>query len=92
MEKIKLKLTYFKPSGKYYTEETLEAPKNMPWHQCLELVEFHFVGGCLPGLVTGEKDYIVHVTSDDHPTACPALVNKSLRHVGSLTHNFDLYS
>ncbi|MEX6316150.1 hypothetical protein AB6G19_23415 [Providencia manganoxydans] len=48
-----LKLTYFKPSGKYYSEGEIEVDSSTDWNTCIELVRFRFEGACLPGLVTG---------------------------------------
>ncbi|MDE9494369.1 hypothetical protein KKJ09_12435 [Xenorhabdus bovienii] len=79
MEKVILDLTYFKPTGKYYAESKLEVDKEIPWHKCIELVQFHFNGACLPGLVTGAKNYIVHVNNKDHPMTYPTIVTDSLK-------------
>lgn len=79
-----LKLTYFKPSGKYYSEGEIEVDSSTDWNTCIELVRFRFEGACLPGLVTGAKNYIVHVNSDNHPSAYPAIITKSLRHCCTL--------
>ncbi|KLN95699.1 hypothetical protein [Moellerella wisconsensis] len=81
MEQVTLKLTYFKASGKYYSEGELKVDKNLDWGVCLELVDFHFRGACLPGLNKGSSGFIVHVTSEDHPKAFPAIITNSLKKV-----------
>lgn len=71
---FKINLTYFKPSGKYYS--TGEYFSHMQWmYQVFEEVKFKRDYGKLPGLISGfGKDFIIYVDSEDHPNGYPGLI------------------
>nr|WP_181374682.1 hypothetical protein [Pectobacterium carotovorum]AKG47517.1 hypothetical protein pA_00077 [Pectobacterium carotovorum] len=88
MTNATLKLTYFKPNGKYYGAGEIEVNSSTDWELCTNIVRFRFTGGCLPGLATGEKDIIVLISSDNHPMASQTILTKSLSYCASLTNSF----
>lgn len=66
-------LTYFKKSGKYYSEGQLEVPNtDRPWEiydQVRELLKTR----TLPGLIPGHSNFTVHV---DIPDGVPAVISE----------------
>lgn len=68
----KVKLTYFKKSGKYYSEgEYITTLEHM--HQIFEEVGKRIKSGRLPGLIEGVNDFHVLVEVPNHPYEYPAL-------------------
>jgi hypothetical protein len=69
-----IKLTYFKPSGKYYTHGEYRTNKaNM--FEIADEVEHMNTHGALPGLTSGCEGYFhIHIDAGDHPNAYPVLV------------------
>lgn len=68
-----VKLNYFKPSGKWYSEagyRTQHKPLFEIWREVREMRE----AGALPGLVEGAKEFIVSVDVPRHPHRHPHLV------------------
>ena len=61
MAKFDVEFTYFKKSGKYYSDgkATLEAPS---WYDVVELIKTIHKEGNLPGLVSGAKEF--HIMAD----------------------------
>jgi hypothetical protein len=59
MRKVRLK--YFKPSGKYYTEADLEITDEMDRLDVNMVVKILIGQRKLPGLVEGHSDYYVYI-------------------------------
>ncbi len=68
-----VKLTYFKPSGKYYSDGEYESNKEDLWEIWNE-VEQKRESGHLPGLIEGHSPFIVSVDVPDHPHNHPHLI------------------
>lgn len=69
---FKVKLTYFKSSGKYYTDgeyETKETELYLIYREVRELKRM----GKLPGLAEGHSDFFVLAEVPDYPQAYPHL-------------------
>ena len=75
---LKVKLTYFKPSGKYYSEGEFEVKETFHMYQIIEMVQGMVDQKKLPGLSKGAFRYIVLVEAPDHPEGYPALVNTEI--------------
>jgi len=60
-----VKLTYFKSTGKYYSEGEYKTEKIALWEIFKEVREKMF-GGCLPGLCKGTCDFIVSIDVPEH--------------------------
>ncbi|QSM00860.1 hypothetical protein YerA41_159 [Yersinia phage YerA41] len=70
---IKVKLTYFKRSGKYYTEGEYESEHK--WlHDITDEIRKMRSEGKLPGINGAGEDFIIHVDMGDAETAVPALI------------------
>ncbi|BES79973.1 hypothetical protein [Yersinia phage vB_Yru_GN1] len=70
---IKVKLTYFKRSGKYYTEGEYESEHK--WlHDITDEIHKMRSEGKLPGINGAGEDFIIHVDMGDTETAVPALI------------------
>lgn len=69
---MKVLLTYFKPTGKYYSEGDYETSKTDLWKIWNEIKEM-VLKGQLPGLVEGAREFIVSVNVPDHPHNHPHL-------------------
>ena len=70
---MKVKLSYFKPSGKWYSDGEFDAePKALYeiWHEVERLRD----RGRLPGLMPGHSPYIVFVDVPEHEHNHPHLV------------------
>ena len=73
---MNVKLTYFKPSGKYYSEDReLELPAGTPMHEIHALIDGKISARKLPGLKEGHSEYIVLIEVPMHPHNCPHLLN-----------------
>jgi hypothetical protein len=68
-----IKLTYFKRSGKYYTDGSYYSEKEWMHHIFDEVVDMK-KNLQLPGLISGDWDGIIHIYSDTHPNAYPGLI------------------
>ena len=69
-----IKLTYFKPSGKYYTHGEYRTTKAHMF-EIADEVHCLIERGALPGLAAGHQEYYhVHIDAGDHPNAYPVLV------------------
>jgi hypothetical protein len=70
----KVKLTYFKESGKYYSNGEYETKQQMMYDVYEEVRQMQ-KDGKLPGLVDGGgKEFTVLVEIPDHPCGCPQLI------------------
>lgn len=65
-------LTYFKLSGKYYSEGSYVSDK-AEMHEIFDEVEIMIDAGKLPGLVEGAKEFYVHAVVPCHPHDHPCL-------------------
>ena len=83
---MKVRLTYFRHSGKYYTEGEYEhvpyvdviGPVYTPMFQIWEEVRGMLIRGVRPGLVKGNPtEFIVSVDVPDHPHNHPCLIMPS---------------
>ncbi len=61
---MKINVTTFKPSGKYYTEETVKLPVEHH-HEMVPYVKQLIADRKIPGLVEGATGYHVLITSSD---------------------------
>ncbi len=71
--KHEIKLTYFKRSGKYYTEGSYYSEKEYMYQIFEEVAELK-ENLQLPGLSSGDWEGIIHIYSDTHPNAYPGLI------------------
>ena len=62
----KVKLTYFKQSGKYYSEGEYETNKRY-MYEILDEVKDLLRDKQLPGLMVGHSDFITLIEVPDHP-------------------------
>lgn len=70
---MKVKLTYFKQSGKYYSEGEYDTEKEYLF-KVFEEVKKMAEDGCLPGLMSGRSEFHVLIDVPDHPHNHPHLV------------------
>lgn len=68
-----IKLTYFKRSGKYYTDGSYYSGKKYMFEIFEEVADMK-ENLLLPGLSSGDWDGIIHIYSDTHPNAYPGLI------------------
>lgn len=71
---VKVDLTYFKQSGKYYADGSYETEKvNILdiWKEVREMI----ANKKLPGLMEGHSEFIVSVDIPEHPVNHPHLFN-----------------
>jgi hypothetical protein len=69
-----IKLTYFKRSGKYYSDGSYYSEKKYMWEIFDEVADMN-ANFLLPGLNSGDYwDGIIHIHSDTHPNAYPGLI------------------
>lgn len=73
MPEYKVELTYFKPSGKYYSTGEYTSTKDHLF-QILEEVEAMFAEHKRPGLVDGPQSFITLVNVPGHPHDHPNLI------------------
>lgn len=84
---MKVKLTYFKESGKYYSGGALEVPDDLPhdigglkagevtpMFEIWDVVRHLLITRSLPGLVPKHSPYQVLVEVPEHPHNCPHMV------------------
>jgi len=74
MLKMKVKLTYFKAGGKYYSEGSFETSCGMPMFTIYGTVRDMLDSHRLPGLMEGHSDFMVLVDVPDHDHNVPALL------------------
>lgn len=80
-EKYKIQITYFKSSGKFYTNDEYETEKKTMFEVCDEVRQMNR-DGKLPGLVGGWQ-YDILVDSKDHPLAVPCLLKPAANPIAS---------
>lgn len=68
-----VKLTYFKPSGKYYSEGSYTT-NNVGLYDIWSEVRTMQIEKDLPGLTSGHSDFIISVDVPDHPCRHPHLI------------------
>lgn len=66
-------LTYFKPTGKYYSEASVMSA-GPELFDIWDDVRTWMRTQCLPGLMAGHSEFIVLVEVPDHPNAHPHLM------------------
>ena len=71
---MKVILTYFKVSGKYYSTGEYDAKDGQEMFQIWDAVRKLKDNGALPGLVDGAKNYIISIDVPDHPYNHPHLI------------------
>lgn len=71
MEEYKIKLDYFKSSGKYYASGEYST-KQKAFYKVFEEVESMKTMNALPG-VSG-NEFIIHIDSEEHPCGYPHLI------------------
>ncbi len=71
---MRVLLTYFRPSGKFYSEGEYEAWDGKPLYEIWADVKSLMIAKCLPGLMAGHDDYIVSIDVPAHPTRHPHLI------------------
>lgn len=69
----KVLLTYFRASGKYYTEGEYETKKT-GLYEIWDEVENLKLLGTLPGLVEGANEFHISIDVPDHPHRHPHLI------------------
>jgi len=75
-DEITVELTYFKPNGKYYSQDELKiSGLGKPLHEIWSMLEGKVLARELPGLKKGHSDYLVLVDVPRHPHNCPHLLN-----------------
>lgn len=75
-DKVQVKLTYFKPNGKYYAGgDFWMTGLGVRMDQIFDLVEQKAVSQTLPGFNEGHGEFIVLVDVPRHPHNFPALIN-----------------
>lgn len=71
----KVKLTYFKPSGKYYSQGEYQSDEDHAFNVFDEVKTMQREGK-LPGLVEGGgKHFFIHLDPVEHPLGYPALIH-----------------
>ena len=71
---MKIKLQYFKASGKYYSEGTMEVPDDCTMWNVFDKAQ-HLKDTCnLPDLIQGSSGFTVLVTGEGHPLGFPAIL------------------
>lgn len=68
-----VKLTYFKLSGRYYSEGDYYSQK-VQLHRIWAEIQVMASSYVRPGLIDGEQHFITLVEVPDHPNACPHLI------------------
>jgi len=74
---LTVKLTYFRPRGKYYSEGEFTVEATQPLYKIWETIDRMIKENSLPGLVKGHSPYIVHVNVPGHIHEHPILLNTS---------------
>lgn len=69
-----VKLTYFKDSGKYYSEGTFEVDQEKAMFHIFEIVKNLQRRKRLPDLVDGAAFNYIYVEAPGHPNNYPALI------------------
>jgi len=72
MFSAKIKVTYFKPSGKYYSEGEYET-KQEQMHLVFDEFKAMLERGERPGLCDGHSDFTAILDCSKHPLGYPAM-------------------
>ena len=75
LDRMEVKLTYFKPSGKYYSTGEMEVPGTMHLQDIWDIVDGRISAGQLPGLIEGHSEFIVYIEVPRHPHNHPRIMN-----------------
>lgn len=76
VKQIQVKLTYFKPNGKFYTQgDFWMKGEGVRLDEIFDLVEQKAIAYKLPGLKEGHSDFVVLVDVPHHPHNHPHLIN-----------------
>lgn len=70
---LTVKLTYFKPSGKFYTSSTMEV-LNRPINEIFDKIENLLKQGIRPGLSYGHSGFHVLIEIPEHENNQPCLL------------------
>lgn len=70
---MKVELTYFRPSGKFYSLYDYET-KQTKLHEIWDEVEDMKIAKDLPGLMSGHGDYVIYISVPLHPHNHPHLL------------------
>jgi hypothetical protein len=74
---LTVKLTYFKPRGKYYSEGEFTVDAAQPLHKIWDTIDEMIKDRKLPDLIEGHSPYIVLVNVPGHMHEHPILLNTS---------------
>jgi len=74
MPKRKVKLTYFKQSGKYYSEDDSYVTEKDALYEIWDEIRDMMAKGKRPGLVDGYNDFYVWISVPGHPHDHPHLL------------------
>lgn len=74
---LTVKLTYFKPCGKYYSEGEFTVDAAQPLFKIWDFIDELIKQKKLPGLVRGHSSFIVLVNVPGHMHEHPILLNTS---------------
>jgi hypothetical protein len=72
---MKVKLIYFKPSGKFYADGGYDTTLTNLWDIWGEVEEM-LLRGLLPDMVEGAREFIMYVEVPEHPHNHPHLIIK----------------
>lgn len=71
---MQVNLTYFKRTGKYYTDGSFDIREDASLSEIWDLVRLMKISGELPGLVKGATEFIISIDVPDHPHNHPHLI------------------
>jgi hypothetical protein len=71
---MKAYITYFKHTGKYYTDVVINVPDDMEIYNIFKLIHKQLRDGTLPGLSGNHNNYFVHINVPDHEYSYPAIL------------------
>lgn len=71
---VTAKLSYFKRSGKWYADGSLEVDGSRPLFELWADIKKLLDSGKWPGLIDGPHDFFVHVDIPDHRHAHPHMI------------------
>ena len=71
---MNVNLTYFKRTGKYYSEGSLQVPDSISIYEIWIIVKNLKIKKELPDLIVGHSDFIVLIKVPEHPYNHPKLI------------------
>lgn len=71
---MRVKLTYFKRSGKFYASGFFDVAPVRTMDDIWDAVRYRLRIGQLPGLVESATDFVIHVDVPRHPHRHPRLI------------------